>query len=136
MEVRIKQNYENYDRVVDAFKKFVHALVWESMDIDEGAEEEEVNKHIEAFVNTKVNEYLFNVNKDVIDYINSFEKRYEVKLSNQNDDSIQIIKTDNLVLALEKAAKFYRNTNKPLVSVYDNKDKKFIALWETTFNIN
>lgn len=132
MEVRIRQNYENYDRVVDAFKNFIHALVWESFDIDAGAEEDEVNKHIEAFVNAKVNEYLLNVNKDVTDYIISLEKRYEVRMGCKNDDSAQIIKTDNLVLALEKAAKFYRNTNKPLVSVFDNKDKKFIALWETT----
>ena len=41
-KIRIKENYENYDRVKKAFKDFVHALVWESMDIDAGVHEDGV----------------------------------------------------------------------------------------------
>ena len=41
------------ERVREAFKDFVHALVWESRDIEEGASEEEINEHIDLYVKTK-----------------------------------------------------------------------------------
>lgn len=51
-KIRIRQNYENYERVQKAFKEFVHALVWESMDIDAGVHEDEVNEHIAKYCRT------------------------------------------------------------------------------------
>ena len=51
-KIRIKQNHENYERVQKAFKEFVHALVWESMVIDDGVHEDEVNEHIAKYCRT------------------------------------------------------------------------------------
>ena len=49
-KMKIRENYECYDEVKDAFHKFIHKLVWESSEIDEGFSGKEVNKHIEFVI--------------------------------------------------------------------------------------
>ena len=64
-----KQHYLNYERVKEAFKTFVHALVWESMDIDEGANEDEVNSHIESYCITNGDQMIALMNNKVTNFI-------------------------------------------------------------------
>jgi hypothetical protein len=44
--------YEDYERVKTAFKGFIHAMVWEDIDIDCGVHEDVVNAHIDKFCDT------------------------------------------------------------------------------------
>ena len=67
--MEIKKNYENYERVKNAFKSFIHALVWESMDIDEGANEDEVNAHIESYCITNGDQMIALMNDEVTNFI-------------------------------------------------------------------
>ena len=67
--MEIKKNYENYERVKNAFKSFIHALVWESMDIDEGANEDEVNVHIESYCITNGDQMIALMNDEVTNFI-------------------------------------------------------------------
>ena len=135
-KIRIRQNYEDYERVQKAFKKFVHALVWESMDIDAGVHEDEVNKHIEKYCRTYGDQMISLVNDDVMKFVKSLESRFEVHCYelNENGDVIEEtakhIDTDNEVLALKKAAEFYRSAKCPQVNIYDNELGKYIAEWD------
>lgn len=134
-KIKIKENYENYERVEKAFKDFIHALVWESMDIDEGVHEDEVNAHIERYCATMSDGVIHDVNKHVDKYIKSLEARYSVHLyeikenGDADEDNAQHIDTDNLVLAMKKGAEFYRHAKCPQVNIYDNKEGKYIAEW-------
>ena len=56
------EKYENYKRVKDAFKEFVHALAWEDMDIDSGAHEDVVNTHIEQFCDANADQLIELIN--------------------------------------------------------------------------
>ena len=56
------EKYENYERVKDSFKEFVHALVWEDMDIDSGAHEDVVNDHIEQFCDANADQLIELIN--------------------------------------------------------------------------
>lgn len=135
-KIRIKQNYENYDRVRKAFKEFIHALVWESMDIDSGVHEDEVNKHIDRYCSSNQDQMIAKANTNVTQFIKSLEARYSVHCYelNENGDVIEEsakhIDTDNAVIALKKAAEFYRSAKCPQVNIYDNETDKYIAEWD------
>lgn len=133
-KIRIRQNYENYDRVKNTFKVFIRALVWESMDIDAGVEENEINTHIAKYCDIHGDEMISLMNQNVTKFIKSLESRYEVHLYelNENDDVIEErhFDTDNLKLAFEKAASFYRTAKCPQVNIYDNETAKYIAEWD------
>lgn len=135
-KIRIKQNYENYERVKNAFKEFIHALVWESMDIDAGVHEDEVNAHIDQYCNNNGDKMIEIANDSVTKFIKSIEARYSVHCYelNENGDVIEEtakhIDTDNEVLALKKAAEFYRSAKCPQVNIYDNETDKYIAEWD------
>jgi hypothetical protein len=133
-EFIIKENYENYERVKKAFKDFIHALVWESMDIDEGVHEDEVNNHIERYCITMGDGVIHDVNGHVKKYIKSLESHYyvhcyEIKNGDLDKENAKHFQTNNIVFALKKAAEFYRNAKCPLVEIYDNEESKYIAKW-------
>lgn len=135
-KIRIKENYENYERVKKAFKNFVHALVWESMDIDEGVHEGEVNAHIKSYCAIMSDGIIHDVNRHVTKFIKSLDTRYSVHCYelNENGDVIEEtakhIDTDDEVIALKKAAEFYRSAKCPRVNIYDNETDKYIAKWD------
>ena len=135
-KIRIRQNYDDYERVQKAFKKFVYALVWESMDIDAGVHEDEVNKHIERYCRTYGDQMIALTNDSVTKFIKSLDARYSVHCYelNENGDVIEEtakhIDTDNEVVALKTAAEFYRSAKCPQVNIYDNELGKYIAEWD------
>ena len=65
----LRQSYEDYDRVKKAFKDFIHALVWESMDIDAGCEETDVNEHIERYCNDNDGQMIALMNDRVTKFV-------------------------------------------------------------------
>ena len=135
-KIRIRQNYENYERVKKAFKEFVHALVWESMDIDAGVHEDEVNEHIERYCNNYGERIIADTNENVSKFIREQYSRYEVRFCEFDadkriiEDTLRSFRTNNLSLALKKAAKFYRSARNPQVEVYDNETESVITEWE------
>ena len=135
-KIKIKENYENYERVKKAFKDFIHALVWESIVIDNGVHEDEVNAHIERYCTAMSDGVIHDVNKHIEKYIKSLEAHYSVHCYELNEngdvieDTAKHIDTDNLALALKKAAEFYRHAKCPQVNIYDNEEGKYIAEWD------
>jgi hypothetical protein len=135
-KITIRQNYENYERVQKAFHDFIHALVWESMYIDGGVEEKEVNEHIGKYCRTNGDKMISLVNDDVMKFVKSLESRFEVHCyeCDENDNVIEEtakhFDTDNGVLALKKAAEFYRHAKCPQVNIFDNELGKYIAEWD------
>ena len=135
-KIRIRQNYENYERVKNAFKEFIHALVWESIDIDAGVHEDEVNAHIDQYCNNNGDKIIENANDSVTKFIKSLEARYSVHLyeikenGDADEENAKHFDTDNLVLAMKKAAEFYRHAKSPQVNIFDNEIGKYIAEWD------
>ena len=85
-KIRIRQNYENYERVQKAFKEFVHALVWESMDIDAGVQEEEINEHIAKYCRTNGDQMIALTNDSVTKFIKSHKQLFTKDLQKIYDD--------------------------------------------------
>lgn len=135
-KIRIRQNYENYERVQNAFKDFIHALVWESMDIDAGVHEDEVNEHIDKYCRTNGGQMIALANDSVMKFIKSLEPRYEVHCYEIDDEGNAIEETakhyltHNEVIALKKGAEFYRRAKCPQVNIFDNEQNKYIAEWD------
>lgn len=135
-KIRIKQNYENYEKVQKAFKEFVHALVWESMDIDNNVHEDEVNEHIAKYCRANGNQMIALTNDSVTKFIKSLNSRFEVHCyeidanGNAIEDTAKHFNTDNSVIAFKKAAEFYRNAKYPQVVIFDNELGKYIAEWD------
>ena len=134
-KIRIRQNYEDYERVKNAFKSFIHALVWESADIDEGFDEDEVNEHIEKYCNTHSGQMIVLANDSVSKFIRELNPRYDVRhyeliVDEKHEIVRDHIRTDNKELALRKAAEYYRYGKCPHVKIYDNETNKYIAEWD------
>jgi hypothetical protein len=135
-KIRIRQNYEDYGRVRKAFKEFIHALVWESMDIDSGVHEDEVNTHIDQYCANNQDQMIAKANTDVMKFIKSLDSRYSVHLyeikenGDADEENAKHFDTDNLVLAMKKSAEFYRYAKCPQVNIYDNELGKYIAEWD------
>jgi len=135
-KIRIRQNYENYERVQNAFKYFIHALVWESMDIDADVHEDEVNKLIDRYCRNNGGQMISLTNDSVMKFIKSLENRYEVHCYEIDDEGNAIEETakhyytDNEVIALKKGAEFYRRAKCPQVNIFDNEQDKYIAEWD------
>ena len=135
-KIRIRQNYENYERVKEAFKAFIHALVWESMNIDEGVHEDEIQNHIQRYCNTHGDQMIALANDSVSKFIKGLTSRFEVHCYELNDNGDAIeetakhYNTDNQVLALKKAAEFYRMAKCPQVNIFDNEQGIYIAEWD------
>ena len=135
-KIRIKKNYENYKRVQKAFKEFVHALVWESMDIDDGVYEDEVNEHIDKYCVANGDKMIALANDSVTNFIKSLNSRFEVHCyeidanGNAIEDTAKHFDTDNGIIAIKKAAEFYRHAKCPQVNIFDNELGKYIAEWD------
>jgi len=133
----VRKNYEDYGRVRKAFKEFIHALVWESVDIDEGVEEDEINEHIDKYCKANADQMIALTNDSVSKFITSLYARYEVAYYEYDENlfttKVCSISTNNLEVALKKAADYYRGGKKPYVEVFDNETKKFIAKWSGVY---
>lgn len=135
-KIRIRQNYEDYERVQKAFKEFVHALVWESMDIDAGVQEEEINEHIAKYCRTNGDQMIALTNDSVTKFIKSLNSRFEVHCyeidanGNAIEDTAKHFDTDNGIIAFKKAAEFYRHAKCPQVNIFDNELGKYVAEWD------
>ena len=134
-KIKLNQHFENYGNVKNALKRFVHVIVWESINVCEGCKEEEVNERIDKFCNAYENVEIFNMLNKVATFIKSLEARYEVHCyeidenGNCDEKTAKHYNTDNEVTALKKAAEFYRNAKCPQVNIYDNEQNKYIAEW-------
>jgi hypothetical protein len=132
-EIIIRQNYENYTRVKEAFKNFIHALVWESMDIDDCVEGDEVDEHIDMYCKANGDKMIEKANNSVTKYINSLNARYTLTCYEIIDGvkkAINTIHTDNVEVAFKKAANFYRLNTNPYVEIFDREESKYIAKWK------
>jgi hypothetical protein len=137
-KIRIRQNYENYERVQKAFRDFIHALVWESMDIDSGVHEDEINEHIERYCRNNGDQMISLTNDSVTKFIKSLQSRYDVycyhcdENGNILEEGMKNYQTDNLKLALKKGAEFYRYHAEyhPTVNIFDNETNEYIAEWD------
>jgi hypothetical protein len=135
-KIRIRQNYENYERVKKAFKEFVHALVWESADIAEGVDESEVNERIDKYCRTNGGKMIAFTNDSVTEFIKSLNSRFEVHCyevdanGNAIEETAKHLDTDNGVIAFKAAAEFYRHAKCPQVNIFDNELGKYVAEWD------
>ena len=135
-KIRIKQNYEDYDNVQKAFKEFVHTLVWESMDIDANVHEDEVNEHIAKYCKANGNQMIALTNDSITKFIESLNSRFEVHCyeidanGNAIEDTAKHCDTDNGIIAIKKAAEFYRDAKCSQVNIFDNESGKYIAVWD------
>lgn len=114
-KMKLRENYECYDEVKDAFHQFIHKLVWESSDIDEGFSRKEVNK-------------------EAREYINNLTARYETHcyLVDKNGKEFKNgqvhIRTNNERTALEYGANFFKNNKSSRVVVYDTNEDKYLMI--------
>lgn len=135
-KIRIRQNYENYERVQKTFKEFIHSLVWQSIDIDNGTHEDEVNEHIDKYCRTNADKMIALANDSVTKFIKSLTSRFEVhcyeidESGNAIEETAKHLDTDNINLALKKAAEFYRHAKCPQVNIFDNELGKYVAEWD------
>lgn len=131
-KMKIRENYECYDEVKDAFHQFIHKLVWESSEIDEGFSRKEVNKHIDTLCNEIGDKIIANINKEVREYINNLSARYEThcylvdKNGNIMENGQVHIRTNNERTALEYGANFWKNNNSSKVMVYDTNEEEYL----------
>jgi hypothetical protein len=69
-------------------------------------------------------------------FVKSLDSRYSVHLyeikenGDADEENAKHFDTDNLVLAMKKAAEFYRYAKCPQVNIYDNELGKYIAEWD------
>lgn len=68
------------ERVREAFKDFVHALVWESRDIEEGASEEEINEHIDLYVKTKGDGKINDFRNEYMNFLLEVDKKFKIEV--------------------------------------------------------
>lgn len=135
-KIRIRQNYENYERVQKAFKEFVHALVCESIDIDASVHRYEIDEHIDKYCRANDNQMIALTNDSVTKFIKSLNSRFEVHCYEIDENGNAIVETakhfntDNGVIAFKKAAEFYRDAKCPQVTIFDNELGKYVAEWD------
>lgn len=116
-----KIEFIDYERIQEAYKNFVHALVWESRDLFEGLHEDAVNKYIERFAEA-------NTDKAIEDTYNALcevsTTRYDVYKHECNEqyDFVEeyVFHTDNLTEAMKSAMSFYRKAKRPHIAIFDN----------------
>ena len=116
-----KIEFIDYERIQEAYKNFVHALVWESRDLFEGLHEDAVNKYIERFAEA-------NADKAIEDTYNALcevsTTRYDVYKHECNEqyDFVEeyVFHTDNLTEAMKSAMSFYRKAKRPHIAIFDN----------------
>lgn len=141
----IKNKFDDFDRVENKFKAFIHALVWESFDICACEEDTVVNEFIETYCKAKGKEMIEDIYYNVEKYSKEFDKRYEITLyrmsvldGNCEDEEkcylyewVTDYNTDNLSKAYEVAAQFYRDGNEPCVKIFDSVEGKLVCNWKS-----
>jgi len=70
------------ERVREAFKDFVHALAWESKDIDEGASEEEIDEHIDLYVEMKGDGKINDFRNEYMNFLLDITKKFKIEIFN------------------------------------------------------
>jgi hypothetical protein len=108
--------------------------VWQSIDLDNGVHEDEVNASIARYCIEMGDSVIHYVNRNVTKYVKSLEARYSVHLydikdGHVNEENSEHFDTGSLIFALIKAAEFRRSVKCPQVSIYDNEEDKYIAEW-------
>lgn len=68
------------ERVREAFKDFVHALVWESKDIEEGASEEEIDGDIDLYVQTKGDGKINDFRNEYMNFLLEVDKKFKIEV--------------------------------------------------------
>ena len=122
----IRRNFENYDKVREAFKELIHTLVWESTTIEEGATEEEVNNTIDRYCAYNDGHMIDKIQDDVISFIKSHEPHYHVRIW-LGDDELENLETDNLGLCVKKVTKAYADNKDVVAYIYDNFEERMIV---------
>jgi hypothetical protein len=77
---------------------------------------------------------IHDINRNVAKYIKSLDARYsvhlyEIKNGNLDEENAEHFYTNNLVLALKKAADFFRSAKCPQVNIFDNETDMYVAEW-------
>lgn len=134
--MKLKQNYTDYNKVKDAFKEFVSALVWECVDDerldinsdvgDTDIAVTEINGAIDNFANAFHKHYIEEVNNKFLQFENMCKPRYEVFLT-KFDENGKVVSTEkrgikNAVNAMDIAIYFREHNKFTEVSVYDIKE--------------
>lgn len=135
-KIRIRQNYENYEKVKNSFQHFISTLIWESVECDDDSNEAEIEEAIEKYCRTNGGKMITLANDSITKFIKSLESRFEVHCyeidanGNAIEDTAKHFDTDNGVIAFKKAAEFYRHAKCPQVNIYDNELDKYVAEWD------
>lgn len=128
-KIRLKENFDDYERVSTACDGFIRSVVMESMDIAGGVDMDEIERLLAAYGKEKKSEIIHNVLNDARQWFDKFGGRYTLHMTDKDADT-KIVSGDNLTALLDKAAKFYRHGKKPEVCIYDNVEKKDIVSWK------
>ena len=134
-KLELRQNFNDYERVQKACDEFIKALVWESMNVPSGTSDEEINSLIDVYQNNNRKRITEAVLQDATKFFDNYFCRYDVYLRDfdmhgqLDTDSTKSFSTDNLKLALQKAAIHYRHGTRPSVEIWDSVEKKKIADW-------
>lgn len=128
--ITLKENFSNYERVKRSFKDFIHTIVWESLDIDEGVDESEVNEHIDKYCSANEKNEISNILKDVTEFVKSLSPRYMLRMYKDANGGFTQIETNNFRLVFEKAAKFYRENESSKITIFDKDENRYIAEWD------
>lgn len=75
------------NRVREAFKAFIHALIWESCDIDEGAPEEDIEEHINLFVSENGDDEIILLQDKLKEFVGECTKTYKLEVWTKTLDS-------------------------------------------------
>ena len=138
--MKLKQNYNDYDKVKDAFKEFVSVLVWESvddkrLDIDSDVGDTEIavaeiNGAVDNFAIAFHKHYIEEVNNKFLQFENMCKPRYEVFLTKFDENGV-VVSTEkrgikNAVNAIDIAVYFREHNKFTEVSVYDIRENECI----------
>lgn len=133
--IELRENFGNYERVKEACDALIKAVIREAMTVEDGTSDEEINRFITAYQTNNRKRIAEAVLVDAIKFSNNYFCRYEVYFYTCDEHGQQVVgttrrfSTDNLQLALSKAASFYRHSERPHVEVFDSVEKKYIANW-------
>lgn len=131
----LNEHFANYEHVKDACDALTKAVIREAMAVEDGTSDEEINHFISAYQTNNRKRIAEAVLEDAIKFSNNYFCRYEAHFYTCDEhgqvvkDTMRRFSTDNLQLALSKAASFYRHSERPHVEVFDSVEKKYIANW-------
>ena len=134
--IELRENFDNYERVKEACDALTNAVIREAMRVEDGTSDEEINHFISAYQTNNRKRIAKAVLEDAIKFSNNYFCRYEAHFYTCDEHgqvmngTARRFSTDDLRLALSKAASFYRHSERPHVEVFDSVEKKYIANWD------